>query len=209
KIILEEEVIDYELLSVDNEYYYGAIIENWHSYDGSEVYSSIEFCDEACNSEIYLMEEGELQNGVIYCLASESSSDLNNFCGSFRMFWEQVGDYVTVIYEITEEEDYKELKITDSEGNQTFYRNVAPLSVENSEFSNLKIYPNPVREIVHFDHLKVETQLRIYDLAGKEMMKDVLEENQAQVNLNFLSKGIYIYTLKSDKSVKTGKLIKI
>lgn len=208
KVVLNGEEVDYESLSVDNEYYYGPVIKNWPSDFDDEVYSDIEFCDEACSSEIYLIDEGELQIGPIYCLASESTFNLNYFCHIFRDFWEEIHD-TTVTYEITEEEAYKELKITDLDGNQTFYRNVAPLSVESSEFSDLTIYPNPVKNELYFENLKTTASVRIYDLTGAELFQKNISEGQAQLELGFLSEGIYFYELKSDKAVKTGKLIKI
>lgn len=209
KIILDDEEMDYESLSTDNEYYYGSFIENWPSNYSDEVYSGLQFCDDACSSDIYLMDEGELQIGLIYCLASDTSLNLNYFCMLFRMFWEEAGEYVTVTYEITEEENYKELKITNPDGNQTFYRNVVPLSVDNTVFSNLKIYPNPVEEMIYLDNLKGKAEMRIFDLNGTELIRKNITENQAQLQMGFLSKGIYFYELKSDKAVKTGKLIKI
>lgn len=202
KIVLDDDEMSYESLSTDNEYYYGPSIENWHSWNGDEVYSSLQFCDDACSSDIYLMDEGQLQNGMIYCLASDNSLNLNDFCMLFRMFWEETGDYVTLTYEITEEENYKELRITNPDGNQTFYRNVAPLSLENTKFSNLKIYPNPVEEMVYLDNLKGKAEIRIFDLNGTELIRKIITENKAQLQMGFLSKGIYFYELKSEKAVK-------
>lgn len=209
KVILNGNTFEYGAPIPHHSYYKGPVIESYYYEFGDEMISTIAYCDDECFSEVYFLEEGELQIDGFLCLASETSNNLDDYCDQFRLFWEQVGEFTTATYEIVEEEDYKELIITDVDGNQTFYRNVVPLSVDKNEFSDLRIYPNPIEEVIYFDNLPNPAVVRIFDLTGAELLQKNILEGQAQLELGFLSKGVYFYKLQSGTSIKTGKLIKL
>jgi len=86
--------------------------------------------------------------------------------------------------------------------------------VEQTERLQLKIYPNPVTDIAHFNYqLKNESSvnLQIFNLNGK-LVETVLDKEQRAgtyriIWKNNLPAGMYIYKLKTEKGSQTGKLI--
>jgi serine protease len=96
--------------------------------------------------------------------------------------------------------------------------NVPLVGINNSNgstVSDLKNYPNPATNYTNiFFNLSEEskTTLTIYDELGREVKK-VFENNlyqgpyQINVDVKELPKGIYFYTLKTDKGQATGKLV--
>jgi len=78
-----------------------------------------------------------------------------------------------------------------------------------------EVYPNPVNDYVniHFNFDNTENVcLDIYDVYGKQI-RNLIDnefmqgEKKFQVNLSKLSKGIYIYVLKTNSNIYTKKLI--
>ena len=62
---------------------------------------------------------------------------------------------------------------------------------EISNESNFKIYPNPVNNILYINSAN-EINSIVYDITGKE----VLKSNSKNINLEELSKGIYIIKIR-------------
>ena len=62
---------------------------------------------------------------------------------------------------------------------------------EISNESNFKIYPNPVDDVLNIKSTN-DINSTIYDITGKK----VLESNSKNINLEKLSKGIYIIKIK-------------
>lgn len=85
---------------------------------------------------------------------------------------------------------------------------------ESNSFTFLNVYPNPARDILFVDYIlskETKGEFVLCDMAGKELIKNKLDENQNQITIHCdkLSVGIYLYKLLSNGTVvKTGKLIK-
>ena len=97
----------------------------------------------------------------------------------------------------------------------TFLKAVYYYSDQNSTTVNImdngtvKVYPNPVSEYLYFklpgnpDRFNFE----LFDLLGRKVIdKEVI--NTAPVNLQSLSKGLYLYNITTNGKKLTGKLIK-
>jgi hypothetical protein len=93
--------------------------------------------------------------------------------------------------------------------------NTSPSNISNIGINNLSIYPNPINYFVNFSYSIKENStvnLSIFDVTGK-CVKELINEEQVsgdykcnwQVNV---PKGIYIYKLNINGTLKTGKLIK-
>ncbi|APY08535.1 hypothetical protein BWZ20_09580 [Winogradskyella sp. J14-2] len=89
--------------------------------------------------------------------------------------------------------------------------NVGTLSVEDVTIENTSIYPNPFNDIITINSaIKIE-ELEIVDVSGKSVLKlkESTSEGIKQVNLSYLSNGLYFVTLYSKQNEqKTVKLIK-
>ncbi|WP_027065130.1 T9SS type A sorting domain-containing protein [Maribacter sp. Hel_I_7] len=82
-----------------------------------------------------------------------------------------------------------------------------------NEALTLKIYPNPV---IDFMRLSVDSLIfdnlnyQIFSLEGKLMAKNNVNDNVTEIELNFLSEGIYILLLSNNSDLITSvKFIKI
>jgi hypothetical protein len=85
------------------------------------------------------------------------------------------------------------------------------LSEENN--GNLVVYPNPFSNQIHLllpENMQGKTNLRLFDLNGKIILKQdlLIDKNHHNLNLDYLPKGIYVLTLEDGKSQISTKIIK-
>ena len=78
--------------------------------------------------------------------------------------------------------------------------------IENSELK-FSIYPNPFSDVVNIIGIYGNASFNLFTIDGKLIKQGKLEENN-QINLNDLSKGLYLLQLTSDGKTETKKIIK-
>ncbi len=93
----------------------------------------------------------------------------------------------------------------------TYFQKFGPLNVGVSEKEMNKyigLYPNPAKDILHFESSENKSTIIFLDVLGKQILKfDAMEKTQ--INIKELYPGIYFYQIFSEgKLEKTGKLIK-
>lgn len=98
-------------------------------------------------------------------------------------------------------------------GAKTFYyRGDNYTSVENAETINeIKIYPNPVSELLNIDlgERYREIFIRVLNAAGKEVINNSFKEQQLiGFELNNVPDGLYFINVKTEKSNATIKVVK-
>lgn len=111
----------------------------------------------------------------------------------------------------------KDILITGSgEGSNTavakLYLNNAILSVQEVEKQNIRLYPNPVHDVVNIESLSEfnVTSFQIYTANGILVKQAKSELNLSALDVSFLNSGIYILTLTGkDTSVTNYKIIKL
>lgn len=74
----------------------------------------------------------------------------------------------------------------------------------------VRFYPNPATSYIQFDipqPIARETQLHIFNFLGKKVLDLPATQAKARVDLNPLTRGIYIFQLKdkSGKIIESGK----
>ncbi|PKQ61123.1 hypothetical protein BZG02_16905 [Labilibaculum filiforme] len=73
----------------------------------------------------------------------------------------------------------------------------------------LRLYPNPVRDILHLENLKQVNRLQLFNLSGKAITAVNMPNESADLNLNHLAKGTYILIFEmEDGSQLSKKVIK-
>lgn len=77
------------------------------------------------------------------------------------------------------------------------------LTVEDSHFSKLKVYPNPTKDILNFG-INIES-IHVYDLSGNKVLT---QSNSEYISLKNLSSGLYIINLVDKKRSKFIKISK-
>ena len=90
------------------------------------------------------------------------------------------------------------------------YISCYPSTLSNEDFAinELKVYPNPVLDVLNFSFDKEITAVSIYNLIGQEVITKSLNSNQASIDVASLSAGTYLVKVISDNEVKTLKVIK-
>ena len=76
----------------------------------------------------------------------------------------------------------------------------AGIDIFQGSGSHFHVYPNPVNGILHMEPLPRSSFLTILNGKGQVMMRLDLEANQEQVDLSFLSPGLYILSRQSGNS---------
>ncbi len=79
------------------------------------------------------------------------------------------------------------------------------LSVNNSYFNNLNVYPNPTKDFLNFNFDKRIDQIRVYDLSGKVVLS---KTNSEFINLENLADGLYLIKISADKNSEFIKIMK-
>jgi len=78
------------------------------------------------------------------------------------------------------------------------------LSKLSFSYSNIKIYPNPVSDILYFDIDREINKVVLFDMLGRKIIE---QNNIKNISVSNLQKGSYILKLFSDKGVQTEKIV--
>ena len=76
------------------------------------------------------------------------------------------------------------------------------LSTEVFNTSSLKLYPNPVVNVLNIDNNLTNQPYNIIDTLGKVILKGKLNEGNNSINVEQLSKGIYYLKTPNNKASK-------
>ncbi|MDD5149001.1 MAG: T9SS type A sorting domain-containing protein [Flavobacterium sp.] len=75
--------------------------------------------------------------------------------------------------------------------------------------SNLKLYPNPTKEMINIDFYEVEdANLEVSDMNGRVLLTQKLKNTSNKIDIRNLATGMYLFTVTSDKGTATSKVIK-
>lgn len=104
------------------------------------------------------------------------------------------------------------------EGNQNFTNHsinsiqlsTPVLSTNSFELnSKLNIYPNPASNQVTIELLTKEmATLEVYDISGKLLFTEILNNKTNTVNIEKFSSGIYFFKVSSSEGISTNKIMK-
>ena len=82
------------------------------------------------------------------------------------------------------------------------------LSTDEVESNELEVYPNPIKNEVNISYSNIIDEVVIYDIRGKEVLKNKVNNNYINLNTNSLESGLYIIKVKSEDNVHTYKIVK-
>ncbi|WP_179345631.1 T9SS type A sorting domain-containing protein [Winogradskyella ursingii] len=83
------------------------------------------------------------------------------------------------------------------------------LSVENREFDDLLIYPNPVGNWLNIKISSLsEFKISVFDLNGRLTLSQILNTSLSSINVEHLQSGIYILRAENEESITTKRFIK-
>ncbi|MCP4314144.1 MAG: redoxin domain-containing protein [Bacteroidetes bacterium] len=83
------------------------------------------------------------------------------------------------------------------------------LSLETPGGAGVRVYPIPAIDVVHFESREAVSRIRIYDAAGKLVLDDAdgLISGKSSLPVGELKRGLYFYSLQTEKGVVSGKLL--
>ncbi|TQD39356.1 fibronectin type III domain-containing protein [Haloflavibacter putidus] len=82
------------------------------------------------------------------------------------------------------------------------------IGVENTNFANFTMYPNPAKQFVNFKaEEKIET-ITLFDLKGRVIKTKNMRAKEARLNVQDLAAGIYLVKIRIKDKTKTLKFIK-
>lgn len=82
------------------------------------------------------------------------------------------------------------------------------LKVDQVISDSLKIYPNPVKDILNLSHTKNISSVEVFNLLGQKIITKAVNSTNDQIDMSNLSTGTYLVKINSDDAVKTVKVIK-
>lgn len=149
-------------------------------------------------------------NGYLYLIAVNADDEL-----SYNYSIELPSD---IVGEATNFFSYRPDSLTINNGNLTgtldpyqvaIYRmETESLAVEENLSLELTLYPNPSDGILNINSSVPNLSFYLYDVTGKVLKKDKMNDFSMQVNLSDFSKGIYFVEFYNDKkTVKTTRKI--
>ena len=97
----------------------------------------------------------------------------------------------------------------DNDKRTYYYSTFKTVSVSNLSLTDYIIYPNPVSDILNINIPNGNDMFtfELYDAQGRKLISKEITNN-AQLSLEGLAKGFYLYNLTIDGKIQSGKLIK-
>lgn len=101
---------------------------------------------------------------------------------------------------------------TNNNDNQVFGWLACPsstLAVETlAAADQINLYPNPVKDVLHFSFDTKITKISVYNLLGQKVVAKTINDNQGVLDVSNLSSGTYVVKITAGQLVKTLKVIK-
>lgn len=82
------------------------------------------------------------------------------------------------------------------------------LGVGNNVFDTLKVYPNPVKNILNLSGTQNISNVTVFNMLGQQMMTKAINANESQIDMSHLASGTYFVKVAAENQVKTMKVIK-
>lgn len=74
--------------------------------------------------------------------------------------------------------------------------------------ASVSIYPNPTKGLITIECNNTIKSVQLYDVQGRILQTNVVNESQASLDMSVQSKGIYFIKIISDKGMKVQKIVK-
>ncbi len=102
------------------------------------------------------------------------------------------------------------ISVTDKNGckKDTVVSIGSTLGLENNSQSELRIYPNPVKNNLTLVGIKVNSRIVVLDLTGKVVFSKNIDSNNAQLDMSSLLKGLYLIQIIQGQNVSSFRMVK-
>ncbi|AWI26961.1 T9SS type A sorting domain-containing protein [Flavobacterium pallidum] len=82
------------------------------------------------------------------------------------------------------------------------------LNVGDNVFTTLKVYPNPVKNILNLSGTKNISSVSVFNMLGQQMLTKNVNANESQIDMAHLASGTYFVKVSAENHVKTIKVVK-
>ncbi|WP_178983642.1 T9SS type A sorting domain-containing protein [Winogradskyella helgolandensis] len=88
------------------------------------------------------------------------------------------------------------------QGDKITKLDLSTLSIEDHNLINrVKLFPNPAKDIIQVSHLTKDTNFKIYNILGEQLLNGALS-NDGFINIEHLNKGFYFLNLENKNVLK-------
>ena len=164
-------------------------------------YNSIDIYDNLTYDTFFTDPDGDDMTFSIHILDKSIINNFNSDNG-FVLHTLKVG---TTTLEVT---------ATDSYGSKT-QSNITvtisnALNIDGYNIDGLRLFPNPVSDILNISANTIINKIEVYDINGKQIISNKinLKENTANINVSALQIGVYILRAFSEKGISIIRFIK-
>lgn len=84
----------------------------------------------------------------------------------------------------------------------------ASLSNRDFDFTSLKAYPNPVKDVLNLSYVENISQVSIFNLLGQQVLDKNLDATEAKIDMSNLPQGTYLVKVNVANQIKTLKVLK-
>ena len=81
-----------------------------------------------------------------------------------------------------------------------------PIGIEDISMQKISIYPNPAKDAITVKNAK-SANIKIFDLQGRILLSEHCSNNNMQIDVSYLSKGVYFVQILLNNSIKIEKII--
>lgn len=96
-----------------------------------------------------------------------------------------------------------------SEHGASFYSTV--LSIDDNDFQNFKLFPNPGRSLVNLQlpFIKNDTRLKVFNILGNDVTGNIKLNLNNEIDVSNWHSGLYLFLIHSPESTKIKRFIKL
>lgn len=85
---------------------------------------------------------------------------------------------------------------------------VGTLAVADANKSQVKVFPNPVVDVLNIEGASKVSSVQVFDLSGKIVSSHALNAVKNQVNLSKLAPGVYVVNIQTEEGIQSVKVVK-
>jgi hypothetical protein len=97
-------------------------------------------------------------------------------------------------------------------GDNAYLQNITltqnALNIGSNEINNLRIYPNPTKNIIHVSCDELITGYKICNISGQKLQEMKTNFNEENIDISNYANGIYFITIQANDKNKVVKIIK-
>ncbi|GEP49422.1 hypothetical protein FNO01nite_00940 [Flavobacterium noncentrifugens] len=87
--------------------------------------------------------------------------------------------------------------------------NISPaLATQNFSRSALKLFPNPVKDILNVSNTEAIESITVFNILGQEVLSKTVKNTSGQLNVSMLPAGNYLAKVTTTSAVQTIKIVK-